>query len=200
MSISPKIRELAKTHPIFTALSPSESELIFSCLDYIEGDSDQVIFREGDAGSKCFFLLEGSINVFKSLESGTEERLATLKVGSMFGHIALIDRKPRSATCCLGALGGKLLVLTTDDFERLFSAKKPFAYKVLDYIINDLSLRLRGATKQLSKARKTHSPTLRHSHSLKAAQLLAGLSYSTEELDQLEVMTTEFEQSARYSR
>lgn len=57
-----------------------------------------VIIKQGDYGDEAFQLISGSVEVaFTSLE-GNKTVLAILRPPHMFGEMALIDEKPRSAT------------------------------------------------------------------------------------------------------
>lgn len=170
--LTPKVRQDALLHPMFESLNSAEADVIFSILSYAQLSRGDEIFAEGDPGNQCYFILSGQVNVTKDLGEGRAQRLATLVAGDTFGEIALIDRKPRSAGCVVGEVGCELLSLTTDAFERLFSAQNPFAYKVLDRVVIDLSKRLRGATTQLHRAQRATDLAHRDTLSLKAAQIL----------------------------
>ena len=188
--LSPEAQRAALMHPMFASMTQGEAQLIFTQLQHTTYDPSEVIFSEGAAGSQCFFLVAGDVIVSKRFEEGREQQLAALRAGDTFGEIALIDRKPRSATCRAGRGGCQLLTLTTDAFERLFSAQSPFAYKVLDHIAIDLSKRLRGATDQLRRARLASTPQQRDTLSMRAAQML-NARYSDEELDAVQVVRPE---------
>ena len=170
--LTPAIRHKALAHPMFDALSDDEVELIFTLVSYGALHEGDRIFKEGDPGNQCYFMLSGAVEVTKRLGEGEETLLATLKAGDLFGEIALIDRKPRSASCRVARGGAELLSLSTDSFERLFSAQSSFAYKVLDRVVIDLSKRLRGATAELQRAQLAPDAAQRNTLSLRAAQLL----------------------------
>jgi len=57
------------------------------------------IVGEGDANTDTmYFVLEGSVNVIKSLGTLNEKTLATLKAGDLFGEMALFLKEPRTAS------------------------------------------------------------------------------------------------------
>ena len=200
MAIPKNVQAQVAAHPLISSLNETETRLIMNQLNYQALRSGETLFNEGDTGAQCYLIIGGSIVVSKQLESGVEQTLATLGEGELLGQIALIDRKPRSATCRAGSQGVGLVLLDSDTFESLYSSQNTFAFKVLDHIVSDLAKRLRSANHQLSKAKGASTDHLRHSLSLKAAQVIAGHRYTDEELDSVEVVTTDFEESLKYSR
>ena len=160
--------------PLFSTLSRQELELIEHRLKRRNLKAGEALFREGEPGNSCSILVIGEIKVFKSLEAGRVDQLAVLPTGALVGHISLIDRKPRSATCRAGATGATVLELSLEDFNQLFQAQSSFAYKILDQLVIDLSLRLRGATERLKEARVATSPKRRQEQLRLAAQVMAG--------------------------
>lgn len=55
------------------------------------------VFNAGDAGDCAYVVEEGSVEIYVVLEDGSERHLSTMGKGEMFGEIALIDEKPRTA-------------------------------------------------------------------------------------------------------
>ena len=55
------------------------------------------IFKEGDFGQIAYLIERGAIRI-SSYRSGHDQDIALLKEGDMFGEIALIDRRARTAT------------------------------------------------------------------------------------------------------
>ncbi|NOZ74703.1 MAG: cyclic nucleotide-binding domain-containing protein [FCB group bacterium] len=56
-----------------------------------------IIFKEDDPGTSMFIIQKGQVEVFK-INNGQKVVLATLKEGSVFGEMSLIDGRPRSAS------------------------------------------------------------------------------------------------------
>ncbi len=56
------------------------------------------IILEG-TGRGLFLQLEGTVSIDKQTIERTPETLAILEQGECFGEMALVDRKPQSATC-----------------------------------------------------------------------------------------------------
>jgi CRP/FNR family cyclic AMP-dependent transcriptional regulator len=56
-----------------------------------------LVFNQGDFGESLFVMISGLIKVFVTSEDGDEMVLVTLRPPDVFGEIALIDGRPRSA-------------------------------------------------------------------------------------------------------
>jgi EAL domain-containing protein (putative c-di-GMP-specific phosphodiesterase class I) len=59
--------------------------------------SGRHVFNTGDIGNCAYLIEEGLVEIFV-IEAGQERRISTMGKGEMFGEIALIDEKPRTAT------------------------------------------------------------------------------------------------------
>ena len=57
----------------------------------------EVIFKEGDAPGAVYLINQGSVKIVKD-RGGKDDVLATLGFNNIFGEMALIDKKPRSAS------------------------------------------------------------------------------------------------------
>lgn len=78
----------------------------------------KVIIRQGSAGTSAFIIVKGSVEVYRENALGKKEVLAVLKEQDIFGEMALIDSKPRSANVV--ALDDvECTVLTRDMFAKL---------------------------------------------------------------------------------
>lgn len=57
----------------------------------------ETIFKEGDAPGPVYLINQGSVRIVKD-RGGESITLANLSFNNIFGEMALIDKKPRSAT------------------------------------------------------------------------------------------------------
>lgn len=81
---------------LIAALSPSLQALALrgNLRNYRKSS---VVINEGDAGETLFILLEGSVKVFSTDQSGREITYGTIAAGDYFGEMSL-DGGPRSAS------------------------------------------------------------------------------------------------------
>ena len=67
----------------------------------------EIIFLQGMQADDAFLIKEGRIEIFRSTGAG-ETVLATLRPGDIFGEMALVDSRPRSA----GARAAEVVIVT----------------------------------------------------------------------------------------
>ncbi|MDA3812145.1 MAG: cyclic nucleotide-binding domain-containing protein [Spirochaetaceae bacterium] len=101
-------------------------------------ESNNTIFREGDAGNQMYLIVEGEVEIRKKTTEKSTTTLAILKKGDFFGEMAMVERKPRSATA-IASTSCRLLALDQNAFMTLIEQNSDFAVRM----IKVLSTRLR---------------------------------------------------------
>jgi CRP/FNR family transcriptional regulator, cyclic AMP receptor protein len=112
--------------PLFAGCDEQQVRAIADCAHVLSFDAGQTIVAEGEDGLGFYLLLAGSARVVRD---GAE--VARLGAGDFFGEVALIERKPRTAsvlaadrTICLGIL--------RSDFRPLLVRQPRIALRILD--------------------------------------------------------------------
>ena len=88
---------------------------------YSKGD---YIVKEGDVGNELFIVVRGKVSFFKLLPKGPKGKLVNSELGSVFsgsvfGEGALVDKKPRSASCVASSdNGAECAIITFSDYNR----------------------------------------------------------------------------------
>jgi len=136
---------------LFQGLTESELTLLGHHLKVEEKVHGAALFSEGDLARSCFCLVDGEVSVYLEKDTG-EAKIATLKPGASIGHMALIDRKRRSATCRVSSPKAVIAELAHDTFDQLFSAQTSLAFKVMDNLVMDLVGHLRENNARLVTA------------------------------------------------
>jgi CRP-like cAMP-binding protein len=107
-----------------------------------------VIFKEGDAGDRCYSIITGEVRISKLIPNMGEEALAILKPGDYFGEMALIDNFPRSAHAIANA-DSELLSIRKAELDAILMMDCELANKLLWVFTRTLSKRLRETNEKL---------------------------------------------------
>lgn len=78
---------------------------------------DTMIFSESQSGSDMFIIQDGVVSISKVVD-GNEVTLAMLKRGDMFGEMALLENKPRSASA-IAHEDCRLMVVNRQNFDQM---------------------------------------------------------------------------------
>jgi CRP-like cAMP-binding protein len=124
----------------------SESEFVKTSLpnpslDYIERlfeekrtfGPDEEIFNEGDTGDGVYFILDGKVRVITFTSDFKEIVLGELESGQIFGEMALIDDKPRSASV-ISLVPCKIAFMSKKKFDHLIQTKSDLAYRIMSSV------------------------------------------------------------------
>ncbi len=141
--IAPTLPEL-KNIGLFGALSDDVLQHLTSVLTVETPEAGQVLFREGDAATAMYVVINGEVEVLKRSRSGVDARVAVLGPSDWFGEMSIVDIQPRSAT--VRALApGRLVRVTPSDLDSLYRHDlRAYAIIILN-LARELSRRLRVA-------------------------------------------------------
>jgi len=103
------------------------------------------IFKEGQKADGYYQIEEGKVAVLKS-SNQKEKLITTLGKGDIFGEMAIVDGKPRSASIKT-LTKTKLVFISTAEFKKRLDSLDPWAVS----LIKTLSSRLRKTTDDLAK-------------------------------------------------
>lgn len=93
--------------------------------EFISYPAGQVIFEEGQDGFEMFVVMDGEVLI---TVEGTP--IDSLGPGSIFGEMALVDDRPRSATAT-AVVDSKLLLVDQDQFLKLIQESPDFAIETM---------------------------------------------------------------------
>jgi len=139
-----QMAQVMRRLPVLKSFSDMELEVLSTVFAVKRYKGGQLLCREGDGYASFFIVVTGDVLSFKQLGGDKRVELGTTVPGGLLGHQSLIQGGKRriSKQAMVDTI---VLELNRADFQRLFQANNQFAYKVLDFIITDLSQRLRHA-------------------------------------------------------
>jgi CRP/FNR family cyclic AMP-dependent transcriptional regulator len=90
----------------------------------------EFVFREGEKGEAMYLIVEGEVEIRKDTSGSSAKTLVKLKKGDLFGEMALIDHKLRSASA-ITAGPAKLLALNAQLFDAMIEQNPDFSRKMI---------------------------------------------------------------------
>lgn len=150
-------RETMRAMALFESLRDRELALLAAVMIPVHAPAGEVICREGEPGTCCYFVVDGEVEVRKHMQGEADRTIATLRRDQVFGHIALVDPGPRSASC-IARTTATLLRLDRSDFETLFLSGTRFALQFQDMIARTAAQQLRAANQRLALLSLRGSP------------------------------------------
>jgi len=131
----------------------SEPELDFLHAHLVERQvpARSHVFRQGEAGDSLFVATDGTIDIRLPLGNGHSKRIAAFAPGVVFGEMALLDGKPRSADALTDA-DTTVLELTRGNFDAIQQSHPELARKIFLNLARHLAERVRSMTLDLRAA------------------------------------------------
>jgi len=84
--------------PLFSGVPREELATLLTLVAPIKTSAGSAVVREGEAGDSLFLIVSGRLRVSTRSADGAEVPLAELGPGEFFGEVALLTRRPRTAT------------------------------------------------------------------------------------------------------
>ena len=138
--------ELLERLPLFSELSSAELERISQVAVARSYPRDTRVFHEGDPGDACYIVRRGACRVTREHSDGRAITLANLGPGDIFGELAMLDGRARSAS--VEALEDtELLALPASDVRALLRDHAEMAVK----LVVALTRRLREANERIAR-------------------------------------------------
>src|SRR5262249_12094459 len=118
---------------LFAGLSPDERAAVVALARIRALDAGETVFAIGSPGDQMMALLSGTIRISVSCSGGKELLLAMIQPGEVFGELAVLDGKERSAdavaeTACTVAIMDRRDILT-------FLVSIPFGWPILRKVL-----------------------------------------------------------------
>jgi CRP/FNR family transcriptional regulator, cyclic AMP receptor protein len=140
---------LLRHHPIFSALSADDVQRLLAddASDERSYPAGTTIIHVDEVGDSLFLVGGGAVEVVLPMDNGKQFSLAVLRKGEIFGEMALLEGRPRSASAVAWE-ACELLEMRGRAFRHLLDAHPDIEVKVLLKV----SERLRAANEQILDA------------------------------------------------
>jgi CRP-like cAMP-binding protein len=110
---------------LFSTSSAKDLRMIRKALEEVAVPPGRVLCEQGTIGREFFLIVSGEASVRRN-----NRKVATLGTGQYFGELALLDRRPRSASVT-SETDMKLLVLGQRQFNGVLDAIPALSRKML---------------------------------------------------------------------
>lgn len=107
------------------------------------------IFAEGEHGEKLYIVVDGQVRISRRFDDTGEEALAILGRGEVFGEMALIDDRPRSADARAHTEGCTVFSVDRQRLEEVLEMDPDAARQFLGLLCTVLCRRLRAMLDRL---------------------------------------------------
>ncbi|HOK08202.1 MAG TPA: cyclic nucleotide-binding domain-containing protein [Candidatus Hydrogenedens sp.] len=141
-----KYRRYAEKIPLFHGLEPEEVEDVIKRGKIIIARKGETIFHEGILGSNLFIVLSGKVGIYIK-----NQLITKCHVGDTFGEMAVLNKKPRTATA-MALEETRLLCLDEKQISDIF--EKHVAVRLLLNTIHILSERLEKNNSLISEMKR----------------------------------------------
>jgi CRP-like cAMP-binding protein len=145
---------LLRNHPLFQDLPGSVIEHLGSYMKPRMGPRRTTIFTKGDPGTGLMGVLAGSVKVSVASAEGKDIVLNIFREGEVFGEIALLDGRPRTADATAMS-DCELIVIERRDFVPFLSGHPDVTIKFIEILCS----RLRRTSEQVQDVTFLNLPT-----------------------------------------
>ena len=108
-------KEILAGHWLLAEFSAAQLEILARHARLATHKANQVIFRKDDPGNSLMAIVHGRVKITSTSYEGKEVVLNIIDAGELFGEIALLDGRPRTADAST-MIDTELLVLERRDF------------------------------------------------------------------------------------
>ncbi|MDA0824045.1 MAG: cyclic nucleotide-binding domain-containing protein [Proteobacteria bacterium] len=132
-----------QSHALFGGVSDEGLAMIISLFKQASYEKGAYVVKEGEQGSRMFFIRQGKVEVLKNTDATPPSRLlAILSAGDTFGEMELVDVQRRSASVrALEQLN--VWTLSNEDMYEIYVRDKDVFIIILMNIVREISRRLR---------------------------------------------------------
>lgn len=127
--------------PLFASLPPGEIHHLAETLNTIEVKAGSLVFHEGEYGDRFYIVLQGQIEIIKSVGTDDEFLVAVGGPGDYIGEMSLFNRDGLRTASVRARTDTELVEMTRADFDALLHRRPNLVYE----LVRELSERLNDA-------------------------------------------------------
>ena len=124
---------ILRAHPLFGKLGPQVIERLTSYSNIKTFAAGTTIFERGDPGDCLFAVCAGTIRISNRSSDGRDAVFNLINAGGVFGEIALLDGRDRTADA-QAVTDCDLMVINRRDFIPMVSGEPDLALKLIELL------------------------------------------------------------------
>lgn len=136
--------EILRAHPIFGKLGPQVIERLTSYANIKAVAAGTTVFQRGDPGDCLYAVCAGTIRISNRSTDGRDAVFNLINAGGIFGEIALLDGRERTADA-QAVTDCDLMVINRRDFIPMVSSEPELALKLIEVLCD----RIRHTSEQV---------------------------------------------------
>ncbi len=154
--------------PLFASLPANEITYLAETLKLFDAPAQTILFNEAEPGDSFYIVIEGELEIIKSLGTADELLIGIRKQGEYVGEMSLFNLDGLRTATTRTRTQSKLFEMTRMDFDSLLNRQPKLAYSMVRVLSNRLSeahnnnmhemheknLRLTNAYESLQSAQK----------------------------------------------
>jgi serine phosphatase RsbU (regulator of sigma subunit) len=117
--------------PLFKGLPAEEISHLVATLSESDFPGGKVLFHEGHSDDKFYILLEGQVEVVKSLGKPEERILGLREAGNLLGEMSLFSKDGRHTASVRSLTPLRLLKVTHAELDALLHRQPQLAYEII---------------------------------------------------------------------
>ncbi len=137
---------ILSTSPLFACLGEEAVQRIASACVSRQLAAGKVLFKKGEAGDALFGIRRGTVQIETGTVTGQRATLNVLGPGDVFGEVALLDGRARTADA-VAAEDCELFVLRRKDFLDFVRTDIHLAMKLIEFLCE----RIRWASERMEE-------------------------------------------------
>ena len=123
--------------PLFSGLKPDEIKALQKAAQERKFSANEEIFKEGDTGDGVYVVKEGLVQISGLVGPGVRHVFSRIEPGEVFGEMAVLENKPRSASA-VATEATTVYFVARDEMLKLVEGSPSLAMGLLREISNRL--------------------------------------------------------------
>ena len=103
---------------------------------YSDFNQGEIIFKKGERGQIMYEIRSGSVGIYLDYKGPDQKLLAVKQAGEIFGEIALIEDRPRTATAVAMEEQTKLREISVNGFPNYVKSRTDILKPIMDAMAN----------------------------------------------------------------